>query len=90
MRTRSEIPQLRNRKDRMVGDIFWAFISLIACLCFIQGCAKPDPYPVLRVRDWDPNNNRVTEDGQLVRWTNFGIGFRQGTNWIKVLEAQEK
>lgn len=56
----------------------------------VIGCSKPDPYPVLRVRDYDPMNNRVTEDGQLVRWTNWGIGFFQHkTNWVKVLEAKE-
>lgn len=66
--------------------LFALTVAAIACSCTTQ---KPI-YPVLRVRDYDPNNNRVTDDGLLLRWTNWGVGFWQGTNWIKIFEASEK
>lgn len=61
-------------------------IIAVAAIC---GCTKPDPYPVLRVRDYDPLNNRVDEKGNLVPFTNWGVGFRSGTNWILLFQADE-
>jgi len=64
--------------------------SLIILCALICGCAR-DPYPVLQVRDYDPNNNRVDEAGQLVPWTNWGVGFypKGSTNWVKLFQARE-
>ena len=64
-------------------------IALIA-IAALFGCAR-NPYPVLRVREYDPRNNRVDEAGQLVRWTNWGVGFypKGSTNWIKLFQANE-
>lgn len=56
-----------------------------AILC---SCAKQPP--VLHLLHYDAQNNRVDEQGNLIPWTNWGIGVIQGTNVIKILEAQEK
>ena len=57
-------------------------------LCILCSCATKKP--VLSVLYYDPNNNRVTEDGQLVAFTNWAVGFTIGTNQIKLIEAQER
>ena len=61
-------------------------LTLIA-LCVLCSCSIE---PTLRVRDYDRHNNRVDEKGNLVPWTNWGVGFYRGTNWIKILQAEEK
>lgn len=62
--------------------------SLIILGALLCGCAS-DPYPVLRVREYDPLNNRVDEKGNLVPFTNWGVGFRSGTNWVLLFQADE-
>ena len=59
-------------------------LAAIALLC---GCANEH---TLVVRDWDPHNNRVDEKGNLIPWTNWGIGFwENGTNWVPLIQAKE-
>lgn len=66
--------------------LFALILAAIAC-----SCARREPVlPLLHLRDYDPKNNRVDEKGNLVPWTNWGVGFFQNGRWIKVLEAQEK
>jgi len=58
-------------------------LTIIALLC---GCANEH---TLVIRDYDSHNNRVTQDGQLVPWTNWAAGFYAGSNFIKVFQAIE-
>ncbi len=65
-------------------------ITLIA-LCILCSCApKPKTYPVLHLLHIDRNNNRVDQQGNLIPWTNFGIGYFDGTNWIQIFGAKEE
>ena len=61
-------------------------LTLIA-LCTLCSCSIE---PTLRVRDYDRHNNRVDQQGNLVPWTNWSIGYRMGTNWVNILNAREE